>query len=498
MMLDRSHVSISTTSTLTALLKAALFSSALLLHSTVYSEELPKRCQQAVDSNNSEEIIKRCFSAADDGNPEAAFRIGEAYDFSKLSPENADKALYWYNKAAQVGHPLAQRNLAALYDGGYGQHRDTFKAFYWYRKAAKQGQAHSQLMTGMMYLYGSGTPQNSEQAKYWFEQAALSGEPNGQYMYGKILYEESPELALQWYQRAAAQNNGYALYQLSLMHYLGQHPLKNDEVALTMAEKAIRTGHDKAVILKEKLLGRIRNQDFYAPEPKVSINDKIEDNADRKPLIAASATTEPAPVAKTSPEIKSIDRTEVKTDVKPGTISRPIATVDSQPTVQIETDVSNKEKLDTASGKEKQASQPRVETAAEATKQLSTVKSTPPASNKTNKPADKPDSKKQTTASTDDSDWLLAQPKSNYTIQLALMSQYASIKRFGRFYPTVEDTFYYVSEFPKGTLYILLKGSYSSWSEAKAALDALPDKVKKTKPWIRQFEKLQSQYVQPK
>lgn len=379
-----------------------------------HAESLPSSCSNALESTTLSTIVKKCSQAANKGNAEAAYRIGEAYDFSPASDDNYNKALHWYNQAAQQGHILAQRNLAALYDGGHGKPRDTFKAFHWYQKAAKQGQPHSQLMTGMMYLYGSGTPQDSGQAKYWFEQAALSGEPNGQYMYGKIIYPQEPQQALQWFQRAAAQNNGYALYQLGLLHYLGEHSLESDETAILMAQKSMQAGHKKAKLLKEKLIAKQRN---HASNVDKGTSEQFSD----QPLID-------------------------KQQSKP-----PVLASIPEPTKM------HSQKSSTA-----------------------TLTSSKLAEN-TNK----------------DVQWLIAQPEENYSIQLALMSNPTSISRFARFYPTVDDTHHYASQFPNGTLYILLKGSYPTFTEAKIAMDALPDKVKKTKPWIRQFKKLQTQYINP-
>lgn len=385
-----------------------------------HAENLPSSCSNAVENAVPSEIIKQCSKAAKKGNTEAAYQMGKAYDYNPASLKNYDEALRWYTQAAQQGHILAQRNLAALYDGGSGKARDTFKAFHWYQKAAQQGQPHSQLMSGMMYLYGSGTPQDSEKAKHWFEQAARSGEPNGQYMYGKIIFSQHPQEALHWFQRAAAQNNGYALYQLGLLHYLGEHLLENDEQAIAFAERSIQTGHQKAQLLKEKLLTKQQTT-----ESTVS---------------ASSLTMHSSATEKTKQKNSDIEKE------KEANASSPLSVAASHK-VPTNTPTSIKPK------------------------------------------ADKEESK--------GTRWLLSQPEENYSIQLALMSSPSSITRFSRYYPTVEDTHSYASQFPKGTLYVLLKGSYSTFAEAKKAVDALPDKVKKTKPWIRQFRKLQTQYVKP-
>lgn len=373
-----------------------LLISILLLSPTMVFADKNKDCQQALDNSARLEITKHCPAVFKKGDSEMAYRIGESFDFLDQLPDHSLNALKWYTLAAESGHPLAQRNLAALYDGGFGIPRDPFRAFHWYHEAAQQGQPHSQLMTGMMYLYGTGTAQDAERAKQWFKQAAQSGEANGQYMLGKISYASDPSGAIAWFQKSAAQNNRYALYQLGLLHYRGEHLLASDQQAIDYAERSLVAGHDKARVLKERLLARMQ------PEQTTTAAAK------QQPLTKKS--TQPTP----------------------------------------------------AHSSQRHASANPALTAAE-----------------------------------DDSQWLLQQPDSNFTIQLALMSQYDSIKRFARLYPQVKGTRYYLSSFNNGNRYILVKGSYSDITDAKAAMAVLPEPVKKMKPWVRPFSTLQEQYVKP-
>lgn len=374
---------------ITYLITALLFLGSICNSVTSVANE--QQCQQAHEQKKQESVIEFCQPLAEQGDSEAAFRLGEAYDFLDTLTNHSEQARHWYTIAAKQGHPLAQRNLAALYDGGYGVERDPFKAFFWYRQAALQGQPHSQLMTGMMSLYGTGTAQDNEQATYWFQQAAQSGEPNGQYMYGKIIYDQNPQQALGWFNKSAQQNNRYALYQLGLLHYRGEHLLASDDAALAMAKKSLLAGHEKAQQLIEKLQQR---------------QHKSQQEVASLPQQAKSSLPRPQ-AAKINSQAKAL----------------PVAV--------------------------------------------------------------------------DDSEWFLQQPKQNYSIQLALMSQYASIQRFQRYYPSVKPTFYYQSHFNNGNRFVLLLGSYSTLQEAKQALEALPDEVQKMRPWIRQFDTLQEQYSKP-
>ena len=69
--------------------------------------------------------------------------------------EDADKAVYWYEKAAEQGHAEAQWALGFMYDDGSDVKQDYTKANYWYEKAADRGNSSAQNHLGMRYYEGS-------------------------------------------------------------------------------------------------------------------------------------------------------------------------------------------------------------------------------------------------------------------------------------------------------------------------------------------------------
>ncbi len=252
---------------------ARLVPAALLgLCSVAISAEPVERCEQALRVQNPQQIIAHCQTLAENGHTAAAFALGQAYQTIPGQQRSSKQAARWYRLAAEQGHALAQRDLAALYDSGSGVLRDPWHAFEWYRRAALQGQPDSQLMIGLMYMEGVGTVQNALQARTWIGKAAQADEPNAQYLYGKLLYPEDPEAAIDWYQKSAAQNNPHALYRLGLLFFLGElrgelgaelgaEQLDPEELlagdhrrALALAERAIIAGHPRATLLKQKIL----------------------------------------------------------------------------------------------------------------------------------------------------------------------------------------------------------------------------------------------------
>lgn len=212
------------------------------------------QCETAYERKAYQEVLNSCRQAAANGDLEAAFRLGEAYQYSNTELQDTERALHWYERAAERGHVLAQRNLATLYSNGEGVRQDHFKAYQWYKRAAAQGQPHSQLMLGMMYLYGEGAAADKEQALYWIQSAAENNEPYAQYMYGKIRFPEDSDAGIRWYRKAAEQNNEYALYRLGVLYYHGEYLPQDYEVALELAQRAIDAGHRNGSILKRKVL----------------------------------------------------------------------------------------------------------------------------------------------------------------------------------------------------------------------------------------------------
>lgn len=66
--------------------------------------------------------------------------IAEKYYFDdNNSKNNADQALYWFQKSAKEGNMESQFNLAALYYNGEVVERDILQSLYWFQRASEQG-----------------------------------------------------------------------------------------------------------------------------------------------------------------------------------------------------------------------------------------------------------------------------------------------------------------------------------------------------------------------
>jgi TPR repeat protein len=86
--------------------------------------------------------VKLFTQAAELGNPDAAFRMGDAYENGKLGcPKDPALSVHYYNCAAERGHAEAMMGLCAWYMVGAPPvlDKDEPEAYAWARKAAELG-----------------------------------------------------------------------------------------------------------------------------------------------------------------------------------------------------------------------------------------------------------------------------------------------------------------------------------------------------------------------
>lgn len=88
-------------------------------------------------------------------------------------------------------------------------------------------------------------------------------------------------------------------------------------------------------------------------------------------------------------------------------------------------------------------------------------------------------------------DWVNQQPAGAYTLQLSSLLEEKDIVNFIQKNQLVADAAY-IEVVIKGTArYSVLYGNYSTYKEAKKAINSLPGNLSKNKPWIRNFGILQ-------
>jgi DamX protein len=90
-------------------------------------------------------------------------------------------------------------------------------------------------------------------------------------------------------------------------------------------------------------------------------------------------------------------------------------------------------------------------------------------------------------------DWLLNQPATLYSLQLlGSRNEKAVLKFIEEYRLELSDTAYYKGSFKETEWFVLLYGLYPSREAAISARDTLPKPLRKSKPWPRSLESVQS------
>ncbi|WOX54748.1 tetratricopeptide repeat protein [Aeromonas sp. CD] len=156
------------------------------------------------------------------GNPDASYRLGMECR-QQHKGKLANECLDWFEQAAKRDHASAQLILGQWYAGQAGSDEEAVK---WLEKAAEQGNRDAQFQLGARYEQGKGVSKRPDLALRWYEKAAAQQQPEALLVLAR---KAPPEEALSLYQRAA--NAGAAPAQL----WLGQAYLVGDLVAQDLA-----------------------------------------------------------------------------------------------------------------------------------------------------------------------------------------------------------------------------------------------------------------------
>jgi uncharacterized protein len=140
------------------------------------------------------------------GNVEAEAWLGAVL----VDQGRAREALPLLQRAASAGSPEGAHRLALIYaEGTSGIARDDTKALELFEKAAATGHLRAQINAGTMYFRGQGTARDLVRARAWLEKAAAQNDPYALYALGRAMDEgqgavpADPVRAADLYRRAA-------------------------------------------------------------------------------------------------------------------------------------------------------------------------------------------------------------------------------------------------------------------------------------------------------
>jgi TPR repeat protein len=204
---------------------------------------------------------QKWFQKADGANlPLAAFSLGMLEWQGSLGPRSLEKTYSWCDRAAPGLTDDADRKdaeaLAALgwmYQEGMGRPTDLKKAADFYKEAAEQGYAPVDTIVAGVYLQGKLGEVNRAEAERLLTKAAERGYAEAQVSLGELFDEytgrKNPtgkdfKRAQPWYQKAADQGHGRALYRLGLIQLDGKGVAKNPVEANRLFQASVQKGTD--------------------------------------------------------------------------------------------------------------------------------------------------------------------------------------------------------------------------------------------------------------
>jgi TPR repeat protein len=158
---------------------------------------------------------------AEYGNVEAVARLGEAYLTGKGIATDEARGVELILKAAKAGHPVAQAIAARIFrEGLYGQNPNIDRAVSFAQRSANAKEIRGYAELAAFYAKGLGVIENKNRAHKLWLMAAESGDITSQTMVGRNFETGTgttadPELARQWYEKAAAQGDAGALNNLA-------------------------------------------------------------------------------------------------------------------------------------------------------------------------------------------------------------------------------------------------------------------------------------------
>lgn len=184
------------------------------------------------------------LAAAHAGLPAAQFAVAERYAKGEGVDQDWFEACRWYQMAAEQGHAQAQCALGVCFLEGFGARRNSAKAFVWFEKAAAQDNPQAQWSLGEMYATGiPGVAQDIKQAAVLCKRAAQAGFAPAQATWGTLFARaDKHEQAALWWERAAAQGDLEAQFNLATAFLKGQGVARDDARAWELLLSAAQAG----------------------------------------------------------------------------------------------------------------------------------------------------------------------------------------------------------------------------------------------------------------
>ena len=219
--------------------KKILISVMLLAMAITITSAITPGCQSESSTALPTDSTAVILEKAKTGDAAAQNTVGVWYYTGKDSiKQNYEEALKWWARSARQDNPDAIGNMAMCYQLGRGTERDTVKAMSLYEIAIKKGNENiipqhekiventksvfSSLLLNKCYSQGIGVQRNQEQAMKYLEVAAEGGNVDSQFSVGLYyLNKKQHDKAVEWFRRAAIQDNTAAIYHYGNLLFKG-------------------------------------------------------------------------------------------------------------------------------------------------------------------------------------------------------------------------------------------------------------------------------------
>jgi TPR repeat protein len=152
---------------------------------------------------------------------------------------------------------------------------DYTKAYQLFQGLAESGDTKAQYDLSLMYIQGIGTKQNIEEGLVWLNRAAQKGNIEAMLELG-VLYQKidtldnAPQLALDWFEKAALAGSAVGQYNLAHMYMDGHHVAKDLPKAYIWMSLSDATGNPLASSEVVKLKSSLSPQELLAAQEKIT------------------------------------------------------------------------------------------------------------------------------------------------------------------------------------------------------------------------------------
>ena len=218
------------------------------------------------DKEKAFELLQK--SVESNSTPESVNLLGDFYRDGIGTEQNYEMAAQCYTWAANNGNAWAMSSLSKLYREGIGVEKneelaDELEVRWWEttqwnifgnmpldvaREQAQQGDEEAMYQLGNRYDNGDGVEQNPEVASDWWFKAAIKGHVKAAHNLGNYYFYAKHDVknGLRWLEKAASENSNLSLYVLGDIYINGIGIAQDVEKGLAYITKAADLDYPEA------------------------------------------------------------------------------------------------------------------------------------------------------------------------------------------------------------------------------------------------------------